>query len=65
MMIATEIHRLPVKYALGVYKEMPGFPTHEDLAFMLISNLEGKNKLEQPFVPSEVWPYMKDAIGLS
>jgi hypothetical protein len=62
-MIKTDRALLPVKYALGVYKEMNGFPTHEDLTFMLIINLEEEGRIEQPFTAGDVWPFMKDGLG--
>jgi hypothetical protein len=55
--------KLPVKYALNVYKEMPEFPSHMDLVYMLISNLTDREEIEKPFTPSQVWSYMKDGVG--
>ena len=54
---------LPVKYALNVYKEMKDFPTHQDLVYMLLSNLSDRDEIESPFTPSKVWNYMKDGVG--
>lgn len=55
--------KLPVKYALNVYKEMPSFPSHEDLTYMLLSNLSDREEIENSFTPSQVWQYMKDGVG--
>ena len=54
---------LPVKYALNVYREMKEFPTHTDLAFMLLSSLSDRDEIDQIFTSSYVWPYMKDGVG--
>jgi hypothetical protein len=56
-------NKLPVKYALNVYKEMQGFPSHMDLVYMLLSNLSDREEIENPFTPSQVWSYMKDGVG--
>lgn len=56
-------NKLPVKYALNVYKEMKEFPTHMDLVYMLLSNLSDKEDIDKSFTPSQVWSYMKDGVG--
>jgi hypothetical protein len=56
-------NKLPVKYALNVYKEMKEFPTHIDLVYMLLSNLSDREEIEKSFTPSQVWQYMKDGVG--
>ena len=56
-------NKLPVKYALNVYKEMKEFPSHVDLVYMLLSNLSDREEIENPFTPSQVWSYMKDGVG--
>jgi len=56
-------NKLPVKYALNVYKEMKEFPSHMDLVYMLLSNLSDREEIENPFTPSQVWSYMKDGVG--
>lgn len=56
-------NKLPVKYALNVYKEMKEFPTHMDLVYMLLSNLSDKEDIDKSFTPSQVWSYMKDGLG--
>lgn len=55
--------KLPVKYALNVYREMSGFPSHMDLVYMLLSNLSDREEIEKVFTPSQVWNYMKDGVG--
>jgi len=55
--------KLPVKYALNVYKELSTFPSHEDLTYMLLSYLSEKDDIEKPFTPSRVWACMKDGCG--
>lgn len=56
-------NKLPIKYALNVYKEMTSFPSHEDLTYMLLSNLSDREEIEKSFTPSQVWQYMKDGVG--
>jgi hypothetical protein len=47
-------NKLPAKYALEVYKMVDGFPSTIDLLYEIVSILQERNKLEQPFVAKEL-----------
>jgi hypothetical protein len=51
--------KLPIKYLLGVYQEMPGYPTYDDLCYALVSALDDLNRLSKDFLPEQVWSGMK------
>jgi hypothetical protein len=56
-------NKLEVKYALDIYKEIPGFPSHRDLTYILIRTLEDIHMLEQEFVAENIWVGMKTCMG--
>ena len=55
--------KLPIKYLLEVYQELPGFPSHGDLEYCLIRYLEGANCLEKPFKVDQLWSVFKNYVG--
>lgn len=55
--------KLPVKYALDVYSETPGFPSQTDLEYMLVSTLLEQNRIEAEFTAEHVWDYYKHCVG--
>ena len=55
--------KLPVKYALEIYTEVPGFPTREDLEYLLITSLEERDLLESEFTAEHVWESYKYCLG--
>jgi len=58
-------NKLPVKYNLEIYQEMPNFGSHQDLEYMLVNTLENRGMLEKVFNPSNVWQGMRSALGTS
>ena len=54
---------LPVKYALEVYTQLPGYPSQNDLEFVLLQTLQDKSLLEKTFTAENVWSGMKNHIG--
>jgi hypothetical protein len=62
-MLKINRNKLPVKYNLEIYQEMPGFGCHQDLEYMLVSTLENRNMLEKDFNPSNVWQGLKSALA--
>ena len=57
-----DYNKLPVKYALEVYQELPGYPTAQDKKYILLRVLEEANLLETPFSSKDVWKGMKNCI---
>lgn len=51
--------KLPIKYLLNVYQEMPGYPTYDDLCYALVSTLDDTTRLSKDFLPEQVWVGMK------
>lgn len=51
--------KLPIKYLLNVYQEMPGYPTYDDLCYALVSTLDDMTRLSKDFLPEQVWVGMK------
>ena len=56
-------NKLPIKYNLEIYQEMPGFASHQDLEYMLVNVLENRGMLEKDFNPSNLWQGMRSALG--
>jgi len=57
-----DINKLPIKYALELYQELPSYPSPEDLEYMLVSALQEKDLLGVEFTAEQVWDYMKSAV---
>jgi hypothetical protein len=55
--------KLPVKYALEVYQELPGYPSHQDLEYILVWICQEKNLLEKKFTPDNLWSGMRNHLG--
>ena len=55
--------KLPVKYALEVYPEIPGYPSHSDLEHVLLSTLQDKGLLGKEFTAEQVWDGMRHVQG--
>ena len=56
--------KLPVKYALQIYQELTGYPSPQDLEYILITTLEEKDLLGKDFTAEKVWPTMKHHLGI-
>lgn len=56
-------NKLPIKYLLNVYQEIPGYPTHDDLCYALVSTLDENGRLSKEFLPEQVWNGMKYHVG--
>jgi hypothetical protein len=56
-------NKLEVKYALELYKEVPGFPSHRDITYVMIRALEDKGLLEKEFNAGDIWSHMKMCFG--
>jgi hypothetical protein len=63
--MATRVNekKLPIKYLLEVYQELPGFPTHSDLEYYLVRYLEERDHLDKPFKPEQLWFGFKNYLG--
>lgn len=57
-------NKLPVKYALEIYQELTGYPSPQDLEYILLTTLEEKELLEKDFTAERVWPTMKHHLGI-
>lgn len=55
--------KLPVKYALEIYQDLGGYPSHQDLEYLLVSTLEDSNLLESDFTADKIWSGLKMALG--
>ena len=55
--------KLPVKYYLDIYQEVPGYPSHSDLQYVLLRTLQDRDLLEKDFTAENVWPGMKNCLG--
>jgi hypothetical protein len=55
--------KLPVKYALEIYQDLSGYPTHADLEYILVCALEDQGILDKDFTAESVWKRMKSALG--
>jgi hypothetical protein len=56
-------NKLEIKYALELYKEVPGFPTHRDITYVLIRALEDTNLVGEEFLPEQIWHHMKTCMA--
>lgn len=56
--------KLPVKYALEIYQELPGYPSSQDFEYLLITALQEKELLEKDFTAEKVWPTLKHHMGI-
>ena len=56
-------NRLPVKYALEIYQDLDGYPSHQDLEYLLVSTLEDTNLLESDFTADKIWSGLKMTLG--
>ena len=56
-------NKLPMKYALEIYQEIPGYPSHTDLEYILISTLQDKDLLGKEFTADQVWDSFKHCLG--
>jgi hypothetical protein len=52
-------NNLEIKYALELYKELPGFPTQKDLLYVLVSCLEEKDLIDKEFNADNVWSSLR------
>jgi hypothetical protein len=55
--------KLPVKYALDVYTEAPGFPTDQDFEYITVAALEERGLLGSEFSADQVWDAFKYYMG--
>jgi len=55
--------KLPVKYALEIYQDLKGYPSHQDLEYILVSTLEDQDMLEKDFTAAPIWKRMKIVLG--
>ena len=55
--------KVPLKYVLGLYQEIAGYPTQTDLEFALATALEEKGLMTSDFLAEQVWPVMKYHLG--
>jgi hypothetical protein len=56
-------NKLEIKYALELYKEVPGFPTQKDITYVMIRSLEDQNIIEQEFLAENIWNAMKTCVA--
>ena len=54
--------KLPVKYALEIYSELPGYPTHSDLEYILITALQERDLLGLDFTADQLWDAFKHCL---
>lgn len=54
--------KLPIKYALGVFQKLPGYPSHQDLEYNLLRYLEERDHLGKPFKPEQLWHGFKNWV---
>jgi len=57
-------NKLPMKYSLEIYQEIPGYPSHQDLEYILVSTLQETDMLGKDFTAEQVWYGMKHAVGV-
>jgi len=55
--------KLPIKYYLDIYQEVPGYPNHSDLQYVLLRTLQDREILEKDFTAEQVWSGMKNCMG--
>lgn len=63
MVTKVNERKLPIKYLLEVYQELPGFPSHSDLEYYLIRYLEERDHLDKPFKAEQLWYGFKSYLG--
>jgi len=56
-------NRVEVKYALELYTEIPGFPSHTDILYVLIKSLEYHDLLEKDFSIDSIWSSLRNCIS--
>jgi hypothetical protein len=56
-------NKLPVKYALNIFKELDGYPTQTDFLYILLSGLSDQDEIENSFTLSKIWSFMKDVMS--
>ena len=60
-------NKLEVKYALDIYSEIPGFPTHTDRIYVMIRSLEEGDEegtwLDREFRAENIWGPMRSCIA--
>ena len=55
--------KLPMKYALEIYQEIPGYPSHQDLEYILVDSLHERDLLGKDFTAEQAWEGLKHAVG--
>ena len=65
MLMKINPNRVEVKYALELYTEIPGFPSHTDILYVLIRSLEDQDLLDKVFSLEHVWSALRNCIGTS
>lgn len=55
--------KLPVKYALEIYQDLDGYPSHQDLEYLVVSTLEEAYLLTSNFTADKIWSGLKMALG--
>jgi hypothetical protein len=58
-------NRVEVKYALELYSEIPGFPSHTDILYVLIRSLEDQDLLDKDFYLENVWGALRNCVSTS
>lgn len=58
-------NKLPIKYALDIYQDILGYPSHSDLEYLLVSTLQNKDLLGKDFTVEQVWDGMKHVMPLA
>jgi len=56
--------KLPVKYALEIYAESAGYPSHTDLQYVLLTWLDEAELLDKDFTAQQVWPAFSGCLGV-
>lgn len=55
--------KLPIKYTLDVYSEVPGYPSEQDLEYMTVAALEERGLLGVEFSIVQIWDSFKHCLG--
>jgi hypothetical protein len=56
-------NKLEIKYALELYRELPGFPSQMDIIYVMIRSLEDQDLLDKEFSPDNMWSAMRTCLG--
>jgi hypothetical protein len=56
-------NKLEVKYALDIYKEIPGFPSATDMLYVMIRSLEDLDLLDKEFNADNMWSALRTCMG--